>query len=273
VKVRKVKVKDFYIGGGDLVVIGGPCVIESLQLCMEVASFMKEETQKLGIKYIFKSSFDKANRSSIKSFRGPGLRKGLRVLEYVRKKLDLPVLTDVHCTSQVKDVSKVVDIIQIPAFLCRQTSLVVEAGKTQKVINVKKGQFLSPQEMRFVAEKIESVGNFNIIFTERGTFFGYQNLVVDFRSLDIMRSFGYPVIFDATHSVQRPGAGRYSSAGERKFALPLARASVGFGCDGIFIEVHPHPQKALSDASTMLDFKMTKRLLSEIKKIWDVVKR
>jgi 2-dehydro-3-deoxyphosphooctonate aldolase (KDO 8-P synthase) len=253
--------------GCPLLVIAGPCVIESEGLMVEIAGNMKDITEELGLPYIFKASFDKANRSSVASFRGQGIQKGLRMLERIKNTFKIPVLTDIHEVYQVEPVAEVVDILQIPAFLCRQTDLLVAAGLTGKPVNVKKGQFLSPQEMRNVCQKVESTGNRSIMLTERGTFFGYNNLVVDYRALPIMKSFGYPVIFDATHSVQRPGGAGTSSSGERQFIEPLARAAMAVGCDGIFLETHPYPEKALSDGPNSIPLKDIKALLTNLLRI------
>ena len=230
-----------------IVLIAGPCVIESEHLALTVAARLKETARRLNLPFIFKSSYDKANRSSGTSFRGPGLKEGLRILERVKKIVGVPVLTDVHTSEDIRLAQSVVDVLQIPAFLCRQTDLLLEAGRTGRVVNVKKGQFLSPWEMKNVIQKIESTGNKNILVTERGTSFGYNNLVVDMRGLEIMKSFGYPVIYDATHSVQLPGGRGSSSGGQREFLWPLARAALAVGVAGIFMEVHPNPDRALSD--------------------------
>ena len=230
-----------------LILIAGPCVIESEKLVLQVAARLKEMARHLNIPFIFKSSYDKANRSSGTSFRGPGLEEGLRILEKVKTKLGVPVLTDVHSIGDIQAAQHVVDVLQIPAFLCRQTDLLLEAGRTGRIVNVKKGQFLSPWEMKNVIQKIESTGNKNILVTERGSSFGYNNLVVDMRGLEIMKSFGYPVIYDATHSVQLPGGRGTSSGGQREFLWPLARAAAAVGVAGIFMEVHPNPDQALSD--------------------------
>jgi len=229
------------------VFIAGPCVIESESLVFSTAAKLKALAKKLKVPFIFKSSYDKANRSSVNSFRGPGLKEGLKILSRVRQKLNVPVLTDVHSMEEALFVAEHVDVIQIPAFLCRQTDLLLAAGRTGCVINVKKGQFMSPWEMKNVVQKIESTGNKNILLTERGTSFGYNNLVVDMRSLEVMKSTGYPVIYDATHSVQLPGGKGTSSGGQREFVWPLAKAATALGVAGLFMEVHPHPEKALSD--------------------------
>ncbi|MCM8799582.1 MAG: 3-deoxy-8-phosphooctulonate synthase [Candidatus Omnitrophica bacterium] len=268
----QVKVGNIKIGNNNpLVLIAGPCVIESEELCLETAKRIKEITHKLDIPFIFKSSFDKANRLSLESFRGPGLKKGLYILNKVKEKLKVPLLSDIHCVSQLPEAVKVLDIIQIPAFLCRQTDLVIETAKTGKVINIKKGQFLAPWDILAIIKKVESTGNKKILITERGTSFGYNNLVTDFRSLEIMRQFGYPVIYDATHSVQLPGGKGAVSGGQREFVSGLCRAAVAFGCDGLFLEVHPSPDKALCDGPNMIDLDELKKLLKEIKRITDAL--
>jgi 2-dehydro-3-deoxyphosphooctonate aldolase (KDO 8-P synthase) len=237
---------------GRLTLIGGPCVIESEKLCLRVAAALKKTCQKLRVHYVFKASYDKANRTSSGSFRGLGPEAGLKILAKVRAEMEVPVLTDVHSEAQVAAAAEVVDILQIPAFLCRQTDLIVAAARTGKIVNVKKGQFLSPQEMGQVVSKIEKAGGKKILLTERGTTFGYNNLVADMRSIPIMRRFGYPVIFDATHSVQLPGGAGDKSAGQREFAPVLARCAVVAGADGVFIETHPEPERALSDGPNMI---------------------
>jgi len=252
--------------------IAGPCVIESEQLVLETAGRIAEIAKTLGIPYVFKSSFDKANRTSIKSFRGPGIEKGLAVLKKVKDQLGLPVLTDVHTEEQAAEAGKVVDVLQIPAFLCRQTDLLIAAAKTGKVVNVKKGQFLSPQEMANAVKKVEECGNRRIILTERGSSFGYNNLVVDMRSFPILRSFGYPVVFDATHSVQLPGDGGTKSSGQREFVEPLACAAAGAGVDGFFMEVHPNPDDALSDGPNMVPLHQLKAILERVMRICDAAK-
>jgi 2-dehydro-3-deoxyphosphooctonate aldolase (KDO 8-P synthase) len=250
-----------------LVLIAGPCVMESEGLCLETGKAIKEIAGKLRIPYIFKSSFDKANRLSLDSYRGPGIKKGLEVLKKVKKHLKVPILTDIHCSKEIPEVAKVADIIQIPAFLCRQTDIVVEAAKTGKVINIKKGQFLAPWDILPIIKKIESTGNRNILLTERGVCFGYNNLVSDFRSLKIMRDTGYPVIFDATHSIQIPGGKGTCSGGQREFVEGLSRAAVAFGCDGLFLEVHPDPDKAPCDGANMINLKELEKLLKQAKRI------
>lgn len=271
--VKEIRVKDIRIGGDNIFcLIAGPCIIENEKIVLQVAESLKRICTDEDIPFIFKASFDKSNRSSIKSFRGPGIKKGLSILRKVSQKFDLPVTTDVHCVTQMDEVQESVDIIQIPAFLCRQTDLLVSAGKTGKPVNVKKGQFLSPMEIKNVIQKILSTGNENILITERGTTFGYNNLVSDFRALPIMRGFGYPVIFDATHSVQEPGGMGTASGGNKRYAPYLAKAAMAVGCDGIFAEVHPEPEKALSDSANMLNLKEIKVLLKELKDIYNAVK-
>jgi len=266
--MRQVNAGNIKIGDKNpLVLIAGPCVIESEKLCLDTARIIKDIAQELGIPFIFKSSFDKANRLSIGSYRGPGLKKGLEVLSKIKQKIRVPVLSDIHCQSEIKEAAKVLDIIQIPAFLCRQTDIVVAAAKTGKVINIKKGQFLAPWDILPIIKKIESAGNNSILITERGACFGYNNLVSDFRSLAIIREFGYPVIYDATHSVQLPGGKGSSSGGQREFVAGLSRAAVAFGCDGLFLEVHPDPDKAPCDGPNMISLKELQGLLKQIRKI------
>jgi len=255
-----------------LIFIAGPCVIENQKDTLDIAACLKDITSGYPIKFIFKASFDKANRTSVNSFRGPGLVKGLKILEKVKRDLNLPVLSDVHCVEQVKYLKEVLDIIQIPAFLCRQTDLILEAAKTQKIVNIKKGQFVSPDDVKYIIGKAESTGNKNILITERGSCFGYNNLVVDFRSFMIMRKFGYPVIFDVTHSLQKPSATGGISGGDRKFAQPLGLAAVACGIDGIFMEVHPQPKKALSDKHTSYPLGKLKGFLDRAMKVREAVK-
>jgi 2-dehydro-3-deoxyphosphooctonate aldolase (KDO 8-P synthase) len=257
---------------GKPVLIAGPCVIESREMCLETAGIMGEAAVRHGFSYIFKASFDKANRTSITSYRGPGMEEGLSILEAVREELGMPVLTDVHQPGQVAETARVVDVIQIPAFLCRQTDLVLAAAGSGRAVNIKKGQFLSPEEMGKVLEKALSTGNDRFLLTERGTFFGYGRLVVDMAGMAAMRSLGYPVIFDATHSAQLPGALQDRSGGDRMSALVMARAAAAAGCDGLFIEVHPEPDRALSDPATSLDFQLAEDLLEEAAAIFSAVK-
>ena len=268
-----VDIGSFRVGQGQRpFLIAGPCVIESEQLVMDTAGKIAEITTSLGMPYIFKSSFDKANRTSITSFRGPGIEKGLTILSNVRKQLGVSLLTDVHTEEQATEAGKVVDVLQIPAFLCRQTDLLIAAARTGKVVNVKKGQFLSPGEMGNVVKKLEECGNRRIILTERGSSFGYNNLIVDMRSFPIMRNFGYPVVFDATHSVQLPGGGGTKSSGQREFVEPLACAAAGAGVDGFFMEVHPNPDEALSDGPNMVPLSQLKPLLQRVLRLCEAAK-
>ncbi|MFH1441217.1 MAG: 3-deoxy-8-phosphooctulonate synthase [Candidatus Omnitrophota bacterium] len=270
--MKKIKINNINIGGSNpLVLIAGPCVIESESLCLDTAKRIKDIIVKLNIPFIFKSSFDKANRLSIDSFRGPGLKKGLEILSKVKDKLKVPILSDIHCSKEIEEVKDVLDIIQIPALLCRQTDIVVSAAKTGRVINIKKGQFMAPWDMFQIIKKIESTGNKKIIVTERGTSFGYNNLVSDLRSLKILEDFGYPVVYDATHSIQLPGGKGSCSSGQSEFVEGLARAAVAFGCDGLFLEVHPKPDKAMCDGPNMIDLKELKKLLTQVKKIEEAI--
>lgn len=271
--MNTVKLGNFEIGADKLTILGGPCVIESQEIIEEVAGTLKEVTSKLGINYVFKASFDKANRSSISSFRGPGITKGLEMLQSIKDKFNVPVVTDIHTPEQAAIVAEVADILQIPAFLCRQTDLLVAAAETGKIINIKKGQFLSPEQMGTLVKKVESVGNNKILLTDRGTSFGYNNLVVDFRSIPIMHKFGYPVVFDATHSVQLPGANGNCSGGDRTFVPPLAKAAMGAGADVLFFEVHPDPDKALSDGPNMVPLKDAERLFTVCRDIFELVRK
>jgi len=250
-----------------LFLIAGPCVIESEKLCLNIARFLGDTCRALGIIYIFKASYDKANRTSATSFRGPGLEKGLRILAKVRAEAAVPVLTDVHTESQAARAGEVVDVLQIPAFLCRQTDLILAAVRTGRIVNLKKGQFLSPSEMGQVAAKANAAGGRKLLLTERGTTFGYHNLVADMRSIPILRRSGFPVVFDATHSVQLPGAGGDKSGGQREFAPVLARCAVAAGADGLFLETHPRPDSAPSDGPNMVALKSLPRLLATLLKI------
>jgi 2-dehydro-3-deoxyphosphooctonate aldolase (KDO 8-P synthase) len=255
-----------------LTLIAGPCVIEEPELCKKIAGTLKRLTQKLGVIYVFKASYDKANRTSAASFRGPGLQEGLAVLADVRTQVGVPVLTDVHTEAQAEAAAKVVDILQIPAFLCRQTDLIIAAVKTGKIVNLKKGQFLSPQEMGRVAEKAKAAGGHRLLVTERGTTFGYNNLVADMRSIPILAKSGFPVIFDATHSVQLPGAGGDKSSGQREFAPVLARCAVAAGANGVFVETHPQPERALSDGPNMIPLDDMPKLLGSLLKVFSAVR-
>jgi len=255
-----------------LALIAGPCIIESEGMALRHAKKIKDIAAKVGIPFIFKISYDKANRTSIQSFRGPGLVKGLNTLKRIKKELNIPVLSDVHSKEDVKAASKVLDVIQIPAFLSRQTDLILSAARTGKAVNIKKGQFLAPWDVKHIIEKVESTGNKNILITERGTCFGYNTLVSDFRSILIMKKSGYPVVFDATHSVQKPGGEGSASGGDREFVEPLAKAAVACGADAIFIEVHEEPKKALSDGPNMIELNKLSKFLKELKVIEKAVR-
>lgn len=254
-----------------LLVIAGPCVIEDESTTVAIARELHEIRARLNIPFIFKASYDKANRTSIRSFRGPGLEAGLDLLDFIRTRFELPVLSDVHQVNEIEKAAQVLDVIQIPAFLCRQTDLLTAAGQTGLPVNVKKGQFLSPWDMRFVVEKITETGNHQVLLTERGTFFGYNNLVVDMRSLPILAELGYPVIFDATHSVQLPGGRPGVSGGERQFVPYLSRAAVATGVQGIFLEVHPEPEKALCDGANSWPLDQLEPLLRTLIAIHELV--
>ncbi|HXV27366.1 MAG TPA: 3-deoxy-8-phosphooctulonate synthase [bacterium] len=270
--VRLVPADSFAFGDPkQFVLIGGPCVIESEASVLRHAEKISEITRELKLPYVFKASYDKANRSSGKSFRGPGLEKGLKILAKVKKEFDLPLLSDIHCKEEVGPASEVLDILQIPAFLCRQTDLITAAGKTGRVVNVKKGQFLSPWEVKNIVAKLEEAGCRKILITERGVSFGYQNLVSDFRAIPIMRGFGYPVIYDATHSVQLPGGKGTASGGSPEFIPVLARCAIAAGADSIFTEIHENPAEALSDGPNALDLAKVKSLLETLIQIKKVV--
>ncbi len=251
--------------------IAGPCVIESESSALRHAKELKAIAKRAGFSFIYKSSFDKANRTSVDSYRGPGLKEGLRILKKVKSELKVPVLSDVHCKSEVKEAAKVLDVIQIPAFLSRQTDLIVEAARTGKVVNIKKGQFLAPWDMKNVVRKAESVGCKNIILTDRGVSFGYNNLVSDFRAIPIMKEFGYPVIYDATHSVQMPGGMGDKSGGDRKFVPYLALAASACGADGLFIEAHENPDRAPSDGPNMVKLSDLEAILKKFKRVREAV--
>ncbi len=266
------KIENIEVGGGNLILLAGPCVLEGYERSLKIGRRAKEISDKLNIPYIFKASFDKANRSSIKSFRGPGLEEGLKILAKIKSELGCPIVTDIHESYQAEPVSKVADVLQIPAFLCRQTDLLMAAAKTGKVVNVKKGQFLSANEMKNVVTKLEESGTKKIMLTERGTTFGYNNLVVDMRGLATMRSFNYPVIFDGTHSVQLPGGSGTTSSGQREFVPYLTRAAAAVGIDGLFLEVHDNPAEALSDGPNMVALDDLEKVLSDVLKVHDVIK-
>ena len=255
-----------------LFLIAGPCVIENESVCLKVAANLKRTCEKLGIFYVFKASFDKANRTSAKAFRGVGIEGGLAVLAKVRAKIGVPVLTDIHSEDQAETAAQVVDILQIPAFLCRQTDLITTSVQTGKIVNLKKGQFLSPAEMGPVVEKARSAGGKRLLLTERGTTFGYNNLVSDMRSIPILRRLGCPVVFDATHSVQLPGGGGDKSSGQREFAPVLAGCALAAGANGIFAETHPEPDRALSDGPNMIPLKEMPSVLKRLLKIWEAAR-
>ena len=271
-KIVEVSAGEVVFGSATLALIAGPCVIESDESCIRHAAQLAEITSKAGFPFVFKSSFDKANRTSHQSFRGPGMDKGLEILARVKRELGVALLTDIHEVSQAKPVAELVDILQVPAFLSRQTDLIQAAAATGRVVNIKKGQFLAPWDMKSAIAKVEGVGNHNILLTERGVSFGYNNLVSDFRALVIMRGFGYPVIFDATHSVQLPGAGGERSGGQREFIAPLARAAVAVGVDGIFMEVHEDPGSALSDGVNSLRLDALAGLLTDLARLHEATR-
>lgn len=270
---RQLTIGNAAIGGkAPLLVIAGPCVLESEDIAFHTAETMKEICLALGFGFVFKSSYDKANRTSVGSFRGPGLDRGLRVLSDIKSGLGLPVISDVHSVEEVGPASKVLDALQIPALLCRQTDLIVAAAKTGKPVNVKKGQFLAPWDVKNIIEKFRSAGNEDLFITERGVSFGYNNLVVDFRAFPIMRSLGFPVVFDVTHSLQLPGGLGTSSGGQREFAAPLMRAAVAAGVDGIFFETHPDPDNALCDGPNMIPLNEVEEMLRTVKNIHESLK-
>jgi len=272
--VKEIKLNENVIFGNNrpFVLFAGPCAIESEERVLKLAEGIKKITDKLNIPLVFKSSYDKANRSSIDSYRGPGIEKGLKILQKVKNEFNLPVISDVHTEDQAKIAAEVLDVIQIPAFLCRQTDLVTAVGKTNKIVNVKKGQFLAPWDIDQVVKKIESTGNEKILLTERGVTFGYNNLVVDMRSLPRMRKTGYPVVFDATHSVQLPGGAGDSSDGDRQYVPYLTRAAVGAGIDALFLEVHDQPEEALSDGANMVRLENLEKILKQAQAIDKLVK-
>jgi 2-dehydro-3-deoxyphosphooctonate aldolase (KDO 8-P synthase) len=271
--LRPVTIGSITIGvGHPLALIGGPCAIEGEGFMLDLAARLRDITAKAGVPFIFKSSYDKANRTSIRSYRGPGLEAGLEILQKVKESVSVPVLSDVHAVEEVESASEVLDVLQIPAFLCRQTDLVVAAAQTGKPVNVKKGQFLAPWDAQNIVEKIRSTGNEAVLLTERGVSFGYNNLVADMRSLVVMRSFGVPVVFDATHSVQLPGGAGAASSGQREFVPYLARAAVATGCDALFMEIHPDPDHAPSDGPNMLRLDDLPALLAQVTQIDRIVR-
>jgi 2-dehydro-3-deoxyphosphooctonate aldolase (KDO 8-P synthase) len=259
------------LGADKMVLFGGPCAAESYEICIETGTKVKAICDKLGIQYVFKSSFDKANRTSSGSYRGPSKDEGLKILERVKKELNVPIVTDVHESYQCAEAATVADVLQIPAFLCRQTDLLKAAAKTGKAVKIKKGQFMAPEDMKYAVDKVRGAGNENVFLTERGASFGYHTLVVDMRSLPIMRQYT-PVIFDVTHSVQQPGGMGGSSGGQREFAPFLARAAAAAGVDGFFIETHPNPEKALSDGPNMIPLHQMEQFVTDLKKFWDLEK-
>jgi len=267
--VRTVRVGSVEIGSGKLAILAGPCVLESYDLALSVAETVRDICARLDLGYIFKASFDKANRTSGAGFRGPGIKEGLSMLGKIREATGVPVLTDVHEPWHAAIAAETVDLLQIPAFLCRQTDLVMAAARTGKPVNIKKAQFLAPEDMAAVVGKCAETGNENLLLCERGTTFGYRNLVVDMRSLAVMRALGYPLVFDATHSVQMPGGQGTSSGGDRRFVLPLARAAAAVGIDALFLETHPDPDKALSDGPNMIALADLEALLQQVKAIFD----
>ena len=269
--VNRIKLNEFEIGGCNLTILAGPCAIESKDILFKTADFLKDLTSKLGINYIFKASYDKANRSSINSYRGLGIEKGLALLNEVKKEFNVPIVTDIHNPNEATIAAEVADIIQIPAFLCRQTDLLVAAAKTNKIINIKKGQFLAPSQMKSIANKVIESGNNKVTITDRGVTFGYNNLVSDMRAIPIIQEMGYPVIFDATHSVQLPGGCGECSGGERKFVPILAKSAVAAGANGLFFEVHPEPDKALCDGPNMIDFAQAKEIFKICNDIFKLV--
>jgi len=268
-----IEIKNVKLGSNlPFVLIAGPCVVESEKITLTTAEQIKKITSKLGIPFIFKSSYKKANRTSIKSFKGIGDSEAIKILTKVKQELDLPLLTDVHSVAEISIIADLADVLQIPAFLCRQTELLLAAGESGNAVNVKKGQFLAPEDMKHAIEKIESTGNKKILLTERGSTFGYNNLVVDMRSLVIMKDFGYPIVMDATHSVQLPGSGD-KTGGQPRFIKPLAKAATAIGIDALFLEVHPDPANALSDAESQLPLSELENLLVEIQQIDALVKK
>ena len=265
--MSRVQIGGVAIGDGPLLLIAGPCVIESEGHALGIARAIRDIAARCGVPFVFKASYDKANRTTLGSFRGPGLAEGLRILGKVRDEVGVPVLTDIHEPAHAAPVAAVADVLQIPAFLCRQTDLLIAAAQTGRAVNIKKGQFLAPSDMRHAAAKVAAAGNDRVILTERGTSFGYHNLVVDMRSLPMMRSLGYPVIYDVTHSLQLPGAGDGVTAGQAEFIEPLARAGVAAGVDGVFMEVHERPEQARSDAQNALKLDLLEPLLSRLIRI------
>jgi len=273
--MNELRISDSIVVGGNrpLLVIAGPCVIESEKLCVQIARHLRQVCSTLGLPYVFKASFDKANRTSVSSYRGPGLEKGLSILRAVRERGGVPVLSDIHEPSQAEPASRVLDVLQVPAFLCRQTDLLVACADTGLPVNIKKGQFLAPRDMEHPARKVLSRGNRRVLLCERGSCFGYHDLVVDMRSIPLMKALGYPVIFDATHSVQQPGGLGDKSGGESEMTPCLAAAAVAAGADGVYLETHPEPRKAPSDAAAMLPLEMVEPLLEKLRGVSRAVGR
>lgn len=271
--MKKIKIGKAAMGGGEpFVLIAGPCVIEDEGRTMEIARHLKRLTEKLGICFIFKASYDKANRTSLDAYRGPGFDRGLEILERIKDRLGIPVLSDVHRFEEIDEAARVIDVVQVPAFLCRQTDFIIEVARKAKVVNIKKGQFLAPWDVKHIIRKVLSTGNDNLLITERGTTFGYNNLVSDFRSIALLRSLGYPVAYDATHSVQLPGGAGNASGGEREMVPGLSRAAVAVGVDALFMEVHPRPDEALCDGPNSLELRALPALLRVLKAIDGIVK-
>lgn len=270
--INKIKLRNFEIGGDKLTVLAGPCAMESKDILFETAEALKSITSETGVNFVFKCSYDKANRSSLDSYRGLGMEKGLELLAEAKKEFDIPIVTDIHSVEQAEIAAQVADIIQIPAFLCRQTDILVAAAKTGKIVNIKKGQFLAPNQMKSIAKKVSDSGNTQIVVTDRGVSFGYNNLVSDMRTVPIIHELGYPLIFDATHSVQLPGGGGTYTSGERKFVSTLAKAATAAGADGLFFEVHPNPDEALCDGPNQINFETAKSLINICNDIFKLLK-
>lgn len=270
--INTVKLRDFEIGGDKLTILAGPCAMESKDILFSAAEALKKITDDIGVNFVFKCSYDKANRTSLTSYRGLGIEKGLELLAAAKKAFDVPIVTDIHSVEQAPLAAEVADIIQIPAFLCRQTDLLVAAAKTGKIVNIKKGQFLSPYQMKSIAKKVSDSGNSDIVITDRGVSFGYNNLVSDMRTVPIIHELGYPLIFDATHSVQLPGGGGTYTSGERKFVSTLAKSATAAGADGLFFEVHPNPDEALCDGPNQINFEMARNLIGTCNNIFNLLR-
>lgn len=270
--INTVKLRDFEIGGDKLTILAGPCAMESKDILFSAAEALKKITDEIGVNFVFKCSYDKANRTSLTSYRGLGIEKGLELLAAAKKAFDVPIVTDIHSVEQAPLAAEVADIIQIPAFLCRQTDLLIAAAKTGKIVNIKKGQFLSPYQMKSIAKKVSDSGNSDIVITDRGVSFGYNNLVSDMRTVPIIHELGYPLIFDATHSVQLPGGGGTYTSGERKFVSTLAKSATAAGADGLFFEVHPNPDEALCDGPNQINFEMAKNLIRICNDIFNLLR-